>query len=493
MTNFLLLCYNKIHCLSLYSYQKIMDLKITIKNLGKLIDADIRINKFTVFAGANNTGKSFASIALYSRLSASMEDVDILGRLEDRTHLLRRVIDNLKVGEIEGDADWEHLFQAIDKFNKIVSEMKGVDQRGKIPAFEKNLHNFCETCQRIMVMGTILAGKIEAYYSKYNQKESEKNDYFAFKEYINSFKCLPKNSIRKIFTTDIEKMFEYNLLQNFQAKKLSELANDKGQGISVKIDAGSLMLKQEEYVKDYLNDEHYSSLNILDTFIADKVLYMGSPLFWQLKNPLESANYSFSPRERLSGVPKYFYDMVNALRVEYVGAPISSEVLDRLTGEHGINGKVSVAATGDMLYAEKDSVTVPLMRAATGITDLGMLALLIEKNILDKNTFLFIDEPEAHLHPAWQVEMADTLFKLAEAGVHVVIATHSSEILKWLEVHVRKDPKAKEIIALNHFFDGSAKSIDIDRFDTGLAEIKIKLTDPFAKLHWEGLRHAAAR
>ena len=59
-----------------------------------------------------------------------------------------------------------------------------------------------------------------------------------------------------------------------------------------------------------------------------------------------------------------------------------------------------------------------------GIANLGILALLIERKVLDKGTFLFIDEPEAHLHPAWQVIMAETLFELAKGGVNVVIATH---------------------------------------------------------------------
>ena len=45
-------------------------LKFDIKNFGKLTDAVIRISKFTVFAGPNNTGKSFACKALYSTLSA---------------------------------------------------------------------------------------------------------------------------------------------------------------------------------------------------------------------------------------------------------------------------------------------------------------------------------------------------------------------------------------------------------------------------------------
>ncbi len=467
-----------------------MDLKVNIKNLGKLTDADIRINKFTVFAGANNTGKSFASRALYSRLSASLDDIDVLSKLDDCAHDLREGVDNLRNEGFNDDSELSSLLQRLDELSEIISQIKGVDTRDKIVTLKKRLSVLLDTCKSIGVSGKTVMDIFMA-----SEQEEQNFNHTVFRTCVDLFRSMTEDKIRKIVTTSIEKMFEYNLLQNFQATKLSELANDKGKGISVKIDAKSLTLKQKEYVKDYLNDENYSSLGILDTFITDKVLYMGSPLFWQLKNPLESANNSrfYDSKQWLSGVPKYFYDMVNTLRSEYIGAPISSEVLDRLTGEHVINGKVSVASTGDMIYAENNGVTVPLIRAAAGIADLGVLALLIEKNILDKNTFLFIDGPEAYLHPEWQVETADALFKLAEAGVHVVIATHSSEILKWLEVHVRKNPKAKEIIALNHFFDGSAKSIDTDRFDTGLAEIKIKLTDPFAKLHWEGLRHAVAR
>ena len=47
-----------------------MTFKVTIKNIGKLTDAEIRIGRFTVFAGPNNTGKSFVSKLLYSLFDA---------------------------------------------------------------------------------------------------------------------------------------------------------------------------------------------------------------------------------------------------------------------------------------------------------------------------------------------------------------------------------------------------------------------------------------
>ena len=51
-----------------------MSFKVAIKNIGKLADAELRIGRFTVFAGPNNTGKSFVSKLLYSLYHAMRED-----------------------------------------------------------------------------------------------------------------------------------------------------------------------------------------------------------------------------------------------------------------------------------------------------------------------------------------------------------------------------------------------------------------------------------
>ena len=56
--------------------------------------------------------------------------------------------------------------------------------------------------------------------------------------------------------------------------------------------------------------------------------------------------------------------------------------------------------------------------------------------------------------------MAECLFELARQGVNIIIATHSVDILKWLEVHAKKDPEYKSLIALNQFPVDNEKNRD---------------------------------
>ena len=43
---------------------------------------------------------------------------------------------------------------------------------------------------------------------------------------------------------------------------------------------------------------------------------------------------------------------------------------------------------------------------------------------------MIIEEPEAHLHPAAQTQMAVTLGRLVRAGIRVLVTTHSDWLLK---------------------------------------------------------------
>jgi len=116
-----------------------------------------------------------------------------------------------------------------------------------------------------------------------------------------------------------------------------------------------------------------------------------------------------------------------------------------------------------------------------------MIALLLEKNLIDESTFLFIDEPEAHLHPAWQVTLMKTLYQLASEGVNIVITTHSIDMLKCLEILVKDDSKAKELIALNHLgSDGYALNEHVE-FKEKIGLMKQDLLEPFYNLYLEGL------
>ena len=204
-----------------------------------------------------------------------------------------------------------------------------------------------------------------------------------------------------------------------------------------------------------------------------------------LANSIEDlrGRYLQEERIRLDGVPRYFRDLVQTTKEKYVSeespfSDISHKIVDML------NGKMSLSQNGELTFIEEDRQT-PLSTTAAGIVNLGILELLLERNILSKGFVLFVDEPEAHLHPSWQIRFVEILFDLVEKGVNVIMATHSADILKWLEVHVKKNPDDEQLVALNQFPSNGRQAGE--DFETRIAEIKQELTKPFSDLYLQGL------
>ena len=205
-----------------------------------------------------------------------------------------------------------------------------------------------------------------------------------------------------------------------------------------------------------------------------------------LESLILNSRFPLSPIEgRLTGVPGYFYELASALKAKPANGAAFPSLLEKLTREDVLNGKIGISEHGELVFQENGQ-TLPLPLVSMGVANLGILALLIERKIIDEETFIFIDEPEAHLHPAWQVVMAETLFGLSKQGVNVVIATHSVDILKWLEVHVKEKPEDKKLIALNHFTPQGVEGHGED-FEAKMRAIKKSLIRPFADLRLKGL------
>ena len=75
---------------------------------------------------------------------------------------------------------------------------------------------------------------------------------------------------------------------------------------------------------------------------------------------------------------------------------------------------------------EKD---IRLTRASSMVSELAPVVLFL-RSIVDRGDMLIIEEPEAHLHPAAQTQMAVSLARMVRAGVRVVVTTHSDWLLQ---------------------------------------------------------------
>ena len=78
------------------------------------------------------------------------------------------------------------------------------------------------------------------------------------------------------------------------------------------------------------------------------------------------------------------------------------------------------------LNTEQD---IRLTRASSMVSELAPVVLFL-RGVIGRGDTLIIEEPEAHLHPAAQTQMAVTLARMVRAGVRVVVTTHSDWLLK---------------------------------------------------------------
>lgn len=65
------------------------------------------------------------------------------------------------------------------------------------------------------------------------------------------------------------------------------------------------------------------------------------------------------------------------------------------------------------------------------VSELAPVSLFIHRYVNPGDLFI-VEEPEAHLHPAAQRKIAGTLVQLVNAGVCVLITTHSDTMLEQL-------------------------------------------------------------
>ena len=72
---------------------------------------------------------------------------------------------------------------------------------------------------------------------------------------------------------------------------------------------------------------------------------------------------------------------------------------------------------------------IRLTRASSMVSELAPVVLFM-RGIVSPGDMFIIEEPEAHLHPAAQTQMAMTLARLVRAGVRVVVTTHSDWLLQ---------------------------------------------------------------
>lgn len=106
--------------------------------------------------------------------------------------------------------------------------------------------------------------------------------------------------------------------------------------------------------------------------------------------------------------------------------------------ENAMGGKVEVSETG-RFYLHADGCVMEMHLVAEGLRKLAMIARLIATGALVEQGCLFWDEPESNLNPKIIKLAARTILHLCQAGIRVVLATHSLFLMRELYILLQAD------------------------------------------------------
>jgi len=192
-----------------------------------------------------------------------------------------------------------------------------------------------------------------------------------------------------------------------------------------------------------------------------------TPLVEPVKRLLEMIIWSSRKKDREEEIKK------NHLVEEYV------KLADFLEKEI-LQGKVGFETSElrkELLFQPKGNTKLEMPIVSSMVKELAPLVLCL-RYLVEPNELLIIDEPEMNLHPAAQVEIAEFLAMLVNAGLHVLITTHSPYIVDHLanlmQAAKHEDPDSikemfylertdafipQEKVSVYLFEDGTAKNI----------------------------------
>ena len=98
-------------------------------------------------------------------------------------------------------------------------------------------------------------------------------------------------------------------------------------------------------------------------------------------------------------------------------------------------------------------VVDPHNKRAINLPDVGfgtsqLLPILIQGLIAQPGSTLFLEQPEIHLHPKVQADLADFLIEVSQRGVGVVVETHSEHLITRLQRRIAEETLNPDQVAL---------------------------------------------
>lgn len=413
-------------------------MKLYLKNIGKIKEADIEINGITVITGYNNTGKSTVGKALFGIFN-SFEEIEnkIIRDMEEYIDIniirMRRVFrDNTDIRVID---------RILNKISKEIYARNYFKNKEELKNYiMDNIKHMGENLDvdKTKIIDNIVAELFEGL--NIDKTEFEKN--------------IVNRNLRNIFNEDICNLF---------CDDISEIR------LNLKDDIIHIKLRNNDIsYMEYGTNINIKAIYIDNPFVLDELSY-GLRYNFEMKN---------------EATKRLLEDLLNKTETNIIDDIITENKLTEIYKliESVCDGKIStdnITASYNLKDTNKD---INIRSLSTGLKTFAILKILLENGSLKSNGTIILDEPEIHLHPEWQLLFAEIIVLLQkEFNMHILLTTHSPYFLNAIEVYSKKHKLSKET---KYYLANNNKdnTVNVEDVTDNIEEIYELLAEPFSKL-----------
>lgn len=356
-------------------------MEISLKNFGKIKEANIALNGLTVIAGNNDTGKSTVGKAVFSVLN-TIQTYEKNYEFNFRYNVLCKLQSALKTTIRDSNSTDDKLVSLAEEVNGFFR----INGRSE-PIYDK--------------IKNISFDDLKGYVERANHDKSSQA-FEKFSEMSARDKLLDKfmDISNDVFSKNLNNSVNYDDEATIQFKLRQGLAL----GFSI---------------KDNIVDKENITFNeAIAKYIPSEVTFIDSPLI------LEDERFNFS------GTSSDLSFKINKLRRSQKSSYETSENISTL-----INGKIFVDEKGAFKYQKNTKArNLEISNMASGGKIFGLLDVLNKLNLIKNDSILILDEPENHLHPEWQVKLAQILITfIKEKEANILLTSHSPYLIEALQ------------------------------------------------------------
>ncbi|EIM1709835.1 AAA family ATPase [Aeromonas veronii] len=465
-----------------------MKIDIRVKNLGKIKNAKFNIRPITVLAGPNGTGKSFFTKTFYSVLNVVNKSAYHIW-VSNSIHQVHMLLD-VFVTRISYPAQRD--FQLKSEVDDLLIMLKtNLD----MAAEWENFNDYLNYAQTRATDIDVIINLIKSYESEVENKPKKLMSIDTSLNSLNKelvrLKGLLSDS-RKGYSNSLTESLTSEIKDNFQVSSLGDLVRFSEEFAEIEVDdLMKIKITNNGGFNFVLGSDFINEVSSLS-----RVVFFESPAYWKVRDALKAAKEHQSlplflrkkSNNILTGVPKYFYDLDSALRT--ASKEDTTEGIDKLCAslQKELGGQF-IFNENSLVFKSDTGHEISKNLISFGMTNIGMIHALLKNNVITSGSFVFIDEPETNLHPKWQVMLMELLVKLADSNVNIVIATHSIDMLKALEVTLYKNNKSTDENFMSIHYcdtDGELYEFDSNIPVKQLIEARAELNSSYTDLYFEG-------